>query len=96
MEYVTAVEAGVLREVERRELTPDMRLQEALFTALRLTDGVALAAVRDRYGVDLWARYGSALQPFVDGGWVIYDGGVLRLSRAGMLVAHDVMAVFLP
>ncbi len=54
-----------------------------------------LQTCRTRYGADVWSRYGPALQPFVDGGWLIYDGGTLRLSRAGMLVAHDIMAVFL-
>ena len=55
---------------------------------------VSIAEVKARYGVDVWARYGEALQTFVGGGWLIYDGDTLRLSRAGMLVAHDVMAVF--
>jgi len=55
---------------------------------------VSLARVNARYGIDIWSRHGSALQPYVDGGWLIYDGDTLRLSRAGMLVAHDVMAVF--
>ena len=94
-DYVASVASGTRREVERRELIGDTRVQEALFTGLRLADGVSLAEVRARYGVDVWPRYGETLQTFVDGGWLIYDGDTLRLSRAGMLVAHDVMAVFL-
>ncbi len=93
-EYIASVAAGTQRELERRELTSETRVQEALFTGLRLADGVTLAHVRARYGVDVWSRYGESLQPFVDEGWLIYDGDTLRLSRAGMLVAHDVMAVF--
>jgi oxygen-independent coproporphyrinogen III oxidase len=93
-EYVASVAAGAPRQLERRELTPEIRVQEALFTGLRLADGVSLANVRERYGVDVWSRYGEQLQPFVGGGWLIYDGDTLRLSRTGMLVAHDVMAVF--
>jgi hypothetical protein len=27
-------------------------------------------------------------------GWLSYDGGVLRLTRDGMLMAHEIMAVF--
>jgi oxygen-independent coproporphyrinogen-3 oxidase len=95
-DYIASVDAGAVRELERRELDPEARLQEALFTGLRLTDGVSLAHIKARYDADVWSRYGPALQPFVDGGWLIYDGATLRLSRAGMLVAHDIMMVFLP
>jgi len=35
------------------------------------------------------------LQPFRDLGWLIYDEGRLRLTRAGMLLAHEIMAVFI-
>jgi oxygen-independent coproporphyrinogen III oxidase len=94
--YIAAVVEGEQKEFDRRELTEDERLQEALITGLRLTDGVSLARIDRDFGVDVWQRFGESLQPFVDGGWLIYDGGTLRLSRAGMLVAHDVMTVFLP
>jgi oxygen-independent coproporphyrinogen-3 oxidase len=94
-DYIAAAQAGEGRKFDRRDLTADERLQEALITGLRLTDGVSLARINQDYGVDVWQRYGDRLQPFVDGGWLIYDGGTLRLSRAGMLVAHDVMTVFL-
>jgi len=35
------------------------------------------------------------LQPFRDIGWLIYDEGRLRLTRAGMLLAHEIMTVFI-
>jgi oxygen-independent coproporphyrinogen-3 oxidase len=92
--YVDAV-AGVGSLVaERRTLTADEQVQDALFTGLRLNAGVSVQAIASRYDVDVWNRYGPELQPFVDGGWLIYDGGTLRLTRAGMLVAHDIMTVF--
>ena len=79
---------------ERRVLTPGERLEEALFTGLRLTAGVDMGAVGARYGVDVWARYGAALEPFLQEGWVIRKGTCLRLTRTGMLMANEVMAVF--
>jgi coproporphyrinogen III oxidase-like Fe-S oxidoreductase len=51
-------------------------------------------AVGRRYGVDIWARYGEALAPFVQEQWLVRDGARLRLTRAGMLMANEVMAVF--
>ena len=72
----------------------DERLGDALFTGLRLNEGVDLAAIRHRYQVDVWERYGSELAPFVDAGCLEHDGVRLRLTRRGMLLAHEVMAVF--
>jgi oxygen-independent coproporphyrinogen III oxidase len=81
-------------EVDRRQLSRQERLEDALFTGLRLTRGVDLAAVKARYGVDVWERYGSELQPFIDEGLLVYDRS-LRLTRAGMLLAHEIMTVFI-
>ncbi|HEY6362101.1 MAG TPA: radical SAM family heme chaperone HemW [Vicinamibacterales bacterium] len=94
-EYISAVARGDHLGTDRRELSPQERLEEALFTGLRLTDGIDLRGVKPRYGVDVWASYGAELQPFVDQGLLIYDGERLRLTRAGMLLAHEVMTVFI-
>ncbi|MBN4048324.1 hypothetical protein JYU09_02005 [bacterium AH-315-O15] len=80
---------------ERRALSAAERLEEALFTGLRLNAGLDLQAVKDRYAVDVWSRYGGELQPFVDQGVLFYDGTLLRLPREGMLLAHEIMAVFI-
>jgi oxygen-independent coproporphyrinogen-3 oxidase len=94
-DYVRAVNAGVAVEAERRILSVQERLEEAVFMGLRLAEGVRLDGVRSRYGVDLWERYGEDLSPFVDERLVIYDDGVLRLTRSGMLLANEVMSVFI-
>jgi oxygen-independent coproporphyrinogen-3 oxidase len=94
-EYVAAVTAGKPVSTEVRCRSAQERLEDALFTGLRLNAGVNLAAVNDRYTVDVWARYGGELQPFVDQGVLFYDGQSLRLPRAGMLLANEIMAVFI-
>ena len=94
-EYVAAVAPGEPLVAEARQLSPRDRMEEALFTGLRLSDGLSADVVRARYGIDLWAEFGAELQPFCDFGWLIYDDGRLRLTRAGMLLANDIMAVFI-
>jgi oxygen-independent coproporphyrinogen-3 oxidase len=94
-EYISTTMAGGQLATERRPLSPDEQLEEALFTGLRLSAGIDLQAVKARYGVDAWARFGEELQPFVDERLLIYDGRLLRLTRAGMLLAHEVMTVFI-
>jgi oxygen-independent coproporphyrinogen-3 oxidase len=94
-EYVDAVGPGGPLVAEARRLSPQVRMEEALFTGLRLSEGLSVDAVRSHYGIDLWAEFGGELQPFRDLGWLIYDEGRLRLTRAGMLLAHEIMAVFI-
>jgi oxygen-independent coproporphyrinogen-3 oxidase len=92
--YVTRIAAGAPVETERRVLTSLDQLEEALFTGLRLVEGVDMNAIGARYGADAWARYGKALEPYLAEGLAHRDGSRLRLSREGMLVANEIMAVF--
>jgi oxygen-independent coproporphyrinogen-3 oxidase len=94
-DYVSAVGAGRSVETDRRVLSEQERLEEAVFTGLRLAQGVDLEVMRSRYGVDLWERYREELSPFVEQGLLIYDGGSIRLTRDGMLLANEVMTVFI-
>ena len=94
-EYISTVVAGGQLAVDRRPLTDAERLEEALFMGLRLTAGLDLPALKIRYGVDVWDEYGSELQSYVDAGVLVYDGRSLRMSRPGMLLAHEVMTVFI-
>ena len=60
----------------------------------RLADGIDMAGIGARYGVDVWQQYGEALAPFLEEGLVGGNGARLWLTRRGMLLAHEVMAVF--
>jgi oxygen-independent coproporphyrinogen-3 oxidase len=94
-DYIAAVAAGGQLDTERRALTAREGLEEALFTGLRLARGIDVTAVKSRYGADIWFLYGAELERFVEAGLLIYDGRALRLSRTGMLLANEIMAVFL-
>ena len=94
-EYISTVARRGQLATERRELSAGERVEEAVFMGLRLGAGIDLRSVKQRYGVDLWAEFGEELQPFVDQRLLIYDGDRLRLTRAGMLLAHEVMTVFI-
>jgi len=93
-DYIARVTSGVSPIGERRALTNEERLEEALFMGLRLREGLDAAAAGRRYGIDVFEKYGDALRPFVEEGWLVREGGRLRLTRDGMLMANEVMAVF--
>jgi oxygen-independent coproporphyrinogen-3 oxidase len=94
-EYISLVAAGGQLAVERQSLSAQTRLEDALFMGLRLVRGVDLTSIESRYQTDVWRVYGSELEPFVDQGLLIYDDNHLRLTRPGMLLANEVMAVFI-
>jgi oxygen-independent coproporphyrinogen-3 oxidase len=93
-EYIQRVATGRDLAVDRGARSWDERLGDALFTGLRLTAGLDLNRVAERYGVDVWKRYGDTLQPYAEAGYLVREGSRLRLSRPGMLVANEIMAAF--
>jgi coproporphyrinogen III oxidase-like Fe-S oxidoreductase len=93
-EYVARIQSGQSAVAEKRQLPADERVGDALFTGLRLTEGVNLSAIRERYGVDVWIRYGAELEPFLESGLLRRQDDRMWLTRRGMLLAHEVMAIF--
>jgi oxygen-independent coproporphyrinogen-3 oxidase len=79
---------------EGRDLGSSDRFQEAIFTGLRLNRGIDTDRLSARYGVDFWAEYERPLQPFLGQGVLLREGSRLRLSREGMLLANEVLQVF--
>ncbi len=96
VEYVDRIAAGADVRLDLRPLGPQERLEEALFMGLRLVDGLDLFAMRQRHDIDIWARYGQDLRPFAQAGLLVHEPGRrLALTRAGMLLANEVMSVFI-
>jgi oxygen-independent coproporphyrinogen-3 oxidase len=93
-DYIQRLQTGESAGIDHRHLTREERLEEALFTGLRLADGIDIERVGLQYGIDVWERFGSALLPFVPEGLLVREGPRLRLTRPGMLVANEIMAVF--
>ena len=93
-DYISAVARGQSPALEPHRLSPDERLGDALFTGLRLVQGIDMDQIEVRYGVDVWQRFGRDLEPFVQEGLLRLQDRHLWLTRRGMLLAHEVMAVF--
>lgn len=92
--YVDRVAAGADPVADARVLDAETRLAEALFMGLRLVEGIDLDSYRVRFGQDVWTRYGEALAPAVEAGLLLRESARLRLTRRGMLLANEVMQVF--
>ncbi len=92
--YIDRLSDGSSPVARCRTLSADERLTDTLFLGLRLSEGVDLTALERRYAVDVWARWGRELAPFVGDGVLLHDRNRLRLTRDGMLLANEVMRVF--
>jgi oxygen-independent coproporphyrinogen-3 oxidase len=93
-DYIRRIASNEETAVETRVLTAQDRLEETLFTGLRLTEGLHLREIDAKFQVDVWERYGPGLQPFVQAGVLEHASSVLRLTREGMLLANEVCSVF--
>ena len=92
--YIEHLRFGRDVGVDRERLTGQSRRQEALFTGLRLTDGIDCGNFSRRFGVDPWATYGGELTPVVGDGLMWRDESRFGLTRRGMLVASEILATF--
>jgi oxygen-independent coproporphyrinogen-3 oxidase len=93
-EYIRKIDAGLPVETDRHVLTWDERLGDALFTGLRLTTGIDIEILSKRYRIDVWQRFGNRLTPYLEAGLLLRLDERLRLTRKGMLLANEVMSVF--
>ena len=93
-EYVVKAKNGVDFRVDQRMRSVEECWSDALIMGLRLVDGVDLDIVEKRYEIDVRGQYGSALRPFLDVGVLVEENRRLRLTRQGMLVANEIMSVF--
>jgi len=93
-EYVDRVHQRSPIAVDIRRMSPDEQLGDRVFTGLRLTDGVDIDDIRQVFGVDIWERHRADLERFVEAGILRREEQRMRLTRQGMLLAHEVMAIF--
>lgn len=93
-DYVRRVTNRMSPRIDVTPLSPSSRIEEALFTGLRLSDGLDRRIFQARFGVDPWTRYGTALDPYVEDGLMWRRETRVGLTRRGMLVANSILSVF--
>ena len=93
-DYIERIADGRSVQVDVRLCDNEERLGDALFTGLRLSEGVDLGTVGSRYGVDVWQRYGTDLGDFITQGCLRREASRMWLTREGMLLAHEIMSIF--
>ncbi|MDQ3957405.1 MAG: radical SAM family heme chaperone HemW [Actinomycetota bacterium] len=86
-------EMGAGTEAGGETLSPQERVAEAMMLGLRLRSGIDTAAFDARWGRD--ERLETVASGLCAQGWLERADGWLRLSRAGTMVANDILCRFL-
>jgi oxygen-independent coproporphyrinogen-3 oxidase len=94
-DYVAKIEAGLAVATDTRRLSDPARIEEALFTGLRLAAGIDARNFEQRFGVDPWRRHAAALAPYLHDDLVWRRGERFGLTRRGMLVANEILVEFI-
>jgi oxygen-independent coproporphyrinogen-3 oxidase len=89
-----ALRRGAPLHEELVELAPETSAKEALVFGLRLVEGVDLGALRERFGVDLAATFSAEIDELVGDGWLVRDGGTIRIPPDRFLVSNHVFSKF--
>lgn len=90
-EYISAFESG--RNIDRQsEVCNPAR--EALFLGLRLTEGIDIHEIYEKYGIDIYKEFGDDLKRLDNDGLLELLDGRIRLTRKGMLYSNEVFSLF--
>ena len=77
--------------------SPDRKTQisEAMIMGLRMTDGVNLQKMQQRFGIDILESYGKEIQILLDRKMAECGGGTLRLTPYGMRYGNWAFEAFI-
>lgn len=81
---------SVWEEVER--LQPEAAFRETVIMGLRMTAGVSIEGLCQRFAIDLPSYYGTVFTRLVDQDLLLREGDRIRLSSRGLALANRVMA----
>jgi oxygen-independent coproporphyrinogen III oxidase len=90
-QYVADIASGVSPRERIEPVTPQQALDEELFLGLRQLEGIDLARIEEKYGVNLQSRIAGLRQQ----GLLEMDGALLRLAPAHLTVSNEVFVELL-
>jgi oxygen-independent coproporphyrinogen III oxidase len=92
--YIDQVAARGHAVNERRQLDDSQRATEAIFMALRLSEGINLEEFRAAYGLNISERYGAELERLAEAGLIQLTENRLLLTARGRLLSNEVFMTF--
>ena len=93
-DYADRIDQGADVRQSVSTLSTEDRIGEALFTGLRLNEGIDRDQFAERFAVDPWSRYEQELTPFAEDGLMWLRDRRFGLTRRGMLLANEILMTF--
>ena len=92
--YAAAAATGRIPRDSHEELAPLQALAEEIMLGLRTTEGVSMAELSQRYGIDAAPLCSSAIAFLARQGLIRNSSERICLTRRGMLLANSVCGEF--
>lgn len=93
--YCRALASGALPPAEEERLTRAEQMSESVFMALRMNDGLSLAAFHALYGEDVADVFPDAVAEGRERGWLVLEDGQLCLTDVGRSLGNWVFELFI-
>jgi oxygen-independent coproporphyrinogen-3 oxidase len=92
--YMLDNKANMKRQLLLEEMSPRQQATEAVIMGLRLTEGLNLDIINQRFGLDLLSAYETEIEKNIIQGSLELEHGWLRLTKAGIMVSNQVLCGF--
>ena len=96
-QYLSKFYSNVKWAIDWEEkLDSKLQFAEAVILGLRLSQGVSLDDIHNRFGIDLLGQYSSQINHLTGLGLLEHTKSHMRLTRRGRLLGNEVFHQFLP
>ena len=97
-EYIKSWGNGIPKVIEDGLLggktDMDLEVRETIFLGLRLIEGIDLAALDQRFGIDVKKKYESEIEELIENNLLEIKGTNLKLTKKGLFLADEVFLRF--
>jgi len=90
--FCKLVESGQSVITEQERLTREQRFRETVIMGLRMSCGIAVSSLEQRFSLHPVDYYGTVLKRLVDQELIVLNCGRLQLTPTGFLLANRVMS----
>jgi oxygen-independent coproporphyrinogen III oxidase len=78
------------------EINTELELAESIILGLRIVEGINVAEVKSRFGIDILTHYRRQVEEMTAAGLLEQNNGNIKLTRRGRLLSNEVFWRFLP